>query len=80
MWMLVEFVEGTNYSKFALFADAMVGDEKSPISKAEVKSLLGVAQSDRERKLIRYSIFKASGLSYTAARKAFGFQDMKNTE
>ena len=29
MWMLVEFVEGTNYSKFALFADAMVDNGPS---------------------------------------------------
>ena len=29
-----------------------------------------------ERELIRYSVFKASGLSSTAAKKSFGFEKM----
>ena len=45
------------------------------IHKAEVKALLGLAQSDRERELIRYSVFKA-GVSSTSARKSFGFEKM----
>ena len=60
---MVEFVEGTNYTKFALFADAMV----DTTTKVEVKSLLGVSQSDCECKLIYYTVIKASGVSYTAA-------------
>ena len=43
-----------------------------------MKALLGLAQSDRERELIRYSVFKASGVSSTTARKSFGFEQMNH--
>lgn len=46
------------------------------VEKSEVKALLGLAQSDREKEVIRYSVFKASGLTPTAARKQFGFERM----
>jgi len=54
-WFLIEYVEGVNYQKFACFAEALVRSEHSSaptIHKAEVKALLGLAQSDRERELI----------------------------
>ena len=38
-----------------------------------------LAQSDRERELVCYSVFRASGLSYTAAR-TFAFEGMKGRE
>ena len=44
------------------------------MEKSEVKALLGLAQSDHERELIRYSVFKSSGLTPTTARKQFGFE------
>ena len=76
----MEFIEDANYSKFALLIDALNAQKTTPISKDEVVSLLGIAQSDREQELVRYSIFKAFRLSYTAARKKYGFQDMKDRE
>ena len=79
-WFLVEFVEGTKYMKFVLFVDALVSKKAAPVSKGEVRSLLEIAQSNREHELVRYSIFKASGISYTAARKTYGFQDMRDRE
>lgn len=42
------------------------------MDKNKIKALLGLATSDRERELIRYSVFKASGLTQTGARKQFG--------
>ena len=42
----------------------------------KIKALLGLATSDRERELIRCSVFKASGLTQTGARKHFGFEGM----
>ena len=37
MWLIVEFVDGTNYSKLALFLDAMApGKERALMSKADV--------------------------------------------
>lgn len=79
-WFLVEFVEGTNYIRFALFVDALGSKKAAPVSKAEVRSLLEINQCNRECELVRYSIFKTSGLSYTAARKMCGFEDMRNRE
>lgn len=48
------------------------------MSKNEIKKLLGLACSDREREVIRYSVFKSSGLTSTAARQHFGFQNMED--
>ena len=78
-WFLFEYVKGVNYNKFACFAEALVHRVRlqPTIDKTEVKAILKLAQSDRERELIRYSVFKASGLSTTAARKTFGFEKMR---
>ena len=79
-WFLFEYIEGVNYNKFACFAEALVQRVHSQptIDKTEVKAILKLAQSDRERELIRYSIFKASGLSSTATRRTFGFEKMSD--
>lgn len=47
---------------------------------SELSAVMSLAQSDCERQLIRYSVFKASGMSYTAAKKHYGFQNIKTTE
>ena len=46
------------------------------LSKPELNKLLGLAQNDRERELVKYTAFRASGLSKTSARKHYGFQDL----
>ena len=79
-WYLVEFVEGVDYVSFAHFSEA-VFRFKTPsqpigMGKNEVKALLGLAHSDRERELVRYSIFKTSGLTSTGARQKLGFERM----
>ena len=77
-WYLVAHVEGVNYSKFACFSEALLTNKTAAtIQRSEIKALLGLAQSDRERELIRYSIFRASGATPSAARKNFGFDSMK---
>lgn len=77
-WYLVAFVEGVDYDKFACFTDALLANKTttSKISKSEIRALVGLAQSDRERELIKCSVFKASGLTPTAARRHFGFDSM----
>ena len=40
--------------------------------------VLAIAQSDRERECLRYAVYRASGLTSTAARRYFGFEDMKD--
>lgn len=80
-WYLVEYVEGVNYVNVAQFAEAMFATKEPSrgvgIDKSEIKALLGLAQSDCERELIRYSVFKTLGLTPTSARKQFGFERMK---
>lgn len=77
-WFLVEYVEGVDYINFAHFSEAIFRS-RSPslpvgMDRSKVKALLGLARSDRERELIRYSVFKTSGLTSTGARRQFGFE------
>ena len=70
-------MERVNYVNFACFSESVL-KLKNPtrpdgIDKDKIKSLLGLATSDRERELIRYSVLKASYLTQTGARKQFGF-------
>ena len=51
-----------------------------PLAKKDLEGILLLAQSDRERKILKYTAFKSSGLSATAARKYYGFQDLKANE
>ena len=79
-WFLVEYVEGVDYVNFARFSES-VFKFRNPttligMDKNKIKALLGLATSDRERELIRYSVFKSSGLTQTGARKKFGFEGM----
>ena len=80
-WFLVEYIDGVNYVSFAQFSEALydrrAAAQSLHMTKNEIKQLLGLAASDRERELVRYSVFKSSGLSSTAARKHFGFQNMQ---
>ena len=77
-WFLVEYVEGVDYINFAHFSEAIF-KSRSPslpvgMDRSKVKALLGLARSDGEREMIRYSIFKTSGLTSTGARRQFGFE------
>lgn len=78
--VLLECCQGVDYSKISLvmngLSSACTSQSKPDIEKDCVKLLLGLAQSDRERECIRYSIFKASGMSATQARHHFGFDNM----
>ena len=79
-WFLVEFVERVDYVNFSHFAEAIFSSStplKAVFGKEQVKTLLGMACSNRERELLQYSVFKTSGLSATGARKEFGFERMK---
>jgi hypothetical protein len=77
----MEYVNGVDYVKLAHFLTACATHQAATIpslSKSELQQLLSVAQSDKERELIRYTAYKASGLSKTGARKYYGFEDMTN--
>ena len=79
-WFLVEYVEGVDYTNFAQYSESIfkLMNLSTPIGmdRDKIKALLGLATSDRERELIRYAVFKTSGLSQTSARKQFGFESM----
>ena len=46
------------------------------LTKVELNQLLVLAQSDREKELVRYTAFRASGLSLSSARRHFGFDNL----
>lgn len=79
VWFLIDYVEGVNYVNVAHFAQTLFNNQSPTIGLNEdsVKSLLGLARSDRERELIRYSVMKSSGITATRARRQFGFDRMK---
>ena len=78
--LLMERIVGTDYLKIHQLCNAnteyAAHTVSNGLSKAHVKQLLSLAQSDRERALIRYTVFKSSNLTPTAARNIYGFQNM----
>ena len=68
-----------DYGQLANFLSKNVKQlpRKQGIAKEELKQLLTITQSDRERKCIRYAIYKTSGATPTKAHCIFGFQNMK---
>lgn len=80
--ILMEKFPGTNYSKLGGIINGLVSTQCSAgkggiLQKSVVKMLLSIAQSDRERKCLRYAIYSASGMTPTEARRRYGFQHMK---
>lgn len=77
--VVMEFVKGADYVKIQQILTTQL--KKSPsltstLTKQDVKQLLNLAQSNREKECLRYAIFKASGLISLAARKQLGFERM----
>ena len=83
-WYLVEYNPGIDYLRFAQFLHAFVSNlcpKRQPaMDKRQVKSLLQLAQSSRERELIRYAVYKSSGVTQSTARKVYGFENMLQRE
>ena len=76
---IMELISGVDYLKLSHFLNACANKKSTPtpsMSKAELKELLHLAQSDKERELVRYTAFRASGLTKTGAQKHFGFQNL----
>ena len=76
---ITELISGVDYLKLGHFLNACANKKSTPtpsISKAELKKLLHLAQSHKERELVRYTAFRASGLTKTGARKHFGFENL----
>ena len=76
---IMELISGVDYLKLGHFLNVCANKKSTPtpsMSKAELKELLHLAQSDKERELVRYTAFRASGLTKTGARKHFGFENL----
>lgn len=65
--LVMEHIQGTNYEASVSLRPAL--------EKAEVKQIMRLAQSERERQLLWYAIYKSSGVSSGVAKKVFGFND-----
>ena len=59
-----------------IFESATKATSSQTLSKSKLQNLLTLAQSDRERELVRYTAFKISGLTASAARRQYGFDNM----
>lgn len=75
---VTELIDGIDYLKVRQFLNMHATQKKTctPLSKVELKELLILARSDREREMVRYAAFRSSGLSITSARKHFGFDNL----
>lgn len=50
-----------------------------PLTKETMNSLLQIAESDAERKRLKYAVVRATGLSNTKAKEKYGFSDIGTT-
>ena len=76
---LFEHFAGVNYDQFLQLLNHFHSEKhtnKVALSKEKLRDLLQLACSDRERECIRYTAWKASGLSASAGRKHFGLDNM----
>ena len=76
---VMELISGVDYLKLGHFLNACPSKKSTPtpsLSKAELKKLVHLAQSDKERELVRYTTFRASGLTKTGAQKHYGFENL----
>jgi len=79
---LMQYIAGVDYCQLLQNVQTLYtqgGEEsiaKAAMSKDELKSILQLACSDRERECIRYAVFKSSGLSTTGARRHYGLENM----
>lgn len=76
--ILIEHCHWVDYSKIRLVLDGLLtpcaNQNPQGLEKGCVKMLLSLATCDRG--VMRYAIFKASGMSATRARRQYGFERM----
>ena len=77
---LMERFDGLDYgqlSKFLSLNAAQQVSNKQTITKEDLKEMFRITQSERERELIRYAIYKTSGATPTEIRHTMGFENMQ---
>ena len=73
----MEAVQGLDYQKLINFLEQKLCNGVMPgLSMEEVKQLLSFARNHRERELLRYSIYHASGVTSSTARRIYGWEKM----
>ena len=74
---LMEAVNGLDYQKLINFLESkLCNGVMTGLSKEEMRELLSFVRSDREREVLRCSIYRASGLTSSAARRLYGWERM----
>ena len=76
---LFEHFKGVDYQQFLCLLNSFHLDKFSKtvaMSKQQLKNILSLAQSDREKEIIRYTAVLSSGLSASSARKHFGLDSV----
>ena len=75
---LMEFLPGCHQQiiDFYLENDKQSLSTPPAMTKDQLKDLLSLAQSDRERECIKYAVCKSAGLTPTATRRLYGLEDM----
>ena len=75
---VMELNPGVDYEKLIDICESSNSSATSSktFSKIDLQNLLSLAQNDRERELVRYATFKASGLTPSSARRCYGFENM----
>ena len=75
---LLQYQPRTDYNAIHQILSIQKESSKQPgITKASLREILSLAQSDRERELIRYTAFVSGQFSQTSARKLLGLDSMK---
>ena len=76
---LMEKIDGVDYKTLGCFlTQCTTKPLKQTMTKEELKQLFKLTENERERELICYSIYKASGSTPTEIRRTLGFDCMKN--
>ena len=76
---LLELQDNVDYKQVLNLLNQYHSEKSSqdlPFSKTDLKAVLSLATSDKERELIRYTACRVSGLTATAAEKHYGIQGM----
>ena len=75
---LMEKIDGLNYPTIIGFIADQKQKRKVGMTKSELKQLLTIATTEKERKYIRYAVYEASNLTPTQAKLHLGLDSMKS--
>ena len=73
---LMEKIDGFNYEKLVEILRVQMIDNGNRISRDELKQLIAITQTEREKELIRYAVYRSSNVTSSQARRLFGFENV----